>query len=215
VPGGKVVTAARKSEGRTVRSGTARAALVALGLALGMGCGGRALPSPPDPEPMNRDTYVIGVQDVLKITVWKNPELDVTVPVRADGKVSVPLLDDVQAEGLTPEELKEVLTSSLAEYISSPHVTVIVLQMNSRTVAVMGAVNRNGSIPLGKDMRVTDAIATAGGFNTWARKSKIKILRRTKDGVVEYRFDYNAYHKGKAPGTNIVLMPGDTVIVPD
>ena len=111
---------------------------------------------------------MIGIPDVLKIVVWRNPELSVEVPVRRDGKISVPLVDDVQAEGLTPEELKEVLTEALAEYVTAPDVTVIVQQTNSHTVTVVGAVARSGQIPLTRQMRVLEAIATMGIFSSFA-----------------------------------------------
>jgi len=180
-------------------------------------CGTRGLSAPPaDPDPLERDTYLIGVTDVIRINVWRNPELGVDVPVRPDGKLSVPLLDDIQAEGLTPTELKEVVTRELAEYVSSPHVTVIVLQMNSRFVSVLGGVAREGRIQLTRQFRVLEAIAASGGFTTFADKDNVRVVRRQTDGTEhEYRFDYGAYIKGKAPGTNIVLAAGDTVIVPD
>lgn len=182
-----------------------------------VGCAGRSpsLP-PPDPNPMDRETYRIGVTDVLFISVWKNPELEVLVPVRPDGKISFPLLDDVQAEGLMVMELKEILTRELAEYITAPDVTVLVREMNSQFVSIMGEVPQSTRIPLTRDLRVLEAIATAGGFNTFADKKNIRIVRRGPGGEeVEFRFDYNAYIKGKAPGTNIVLQHGDMVIVPE
>ncbi len=186
-------------------------------LAAGLGCGGRGLSPPPvDPKPMERPTYVIGVTDVLQIVVWKNEELSVQVPVRPDGKVSVPLLDDVQAEGLTPVELKEVLTREFGEFVAAPDVAVIVIEMNSQFVSVVGDVARNAQIPLTKDLRVLEAIAAAGGFNPFADKGDIRIVRRRPDGSeAEYAFDYDAYIAGKAPGTNIVLQNGDTIIVHD
>ncbi len=190
--------------------------LIAAGLLL-TACHGRSLSTPPpDPGPMDREEYVIGVTDVLAINVWKNPDVSLAVPVRSDGKISVPLLDDVQAEGLTPQELKEVLTRELAEYIAAPDVTVVVSEMNSRYVSVVGEVTRNARIPLSNEMRVLEAIALVGGFGTFADKSDVRVVRRQRDGSeAEYLFDYHAYIKGKAPGTNIVLQPGDTIIVPD
>lgn len=190
----------------------------ALALAIGLAaCASRPLsPPPPDPDPFDRETYVIGVSDRLKISVWKNPELSVDVPVRPDGKISVPLLDDIQAEGLTPVELKEVLTREFAEYVTAPDVTVIVTQMDSRYVTVVGAVGRNARVKLSQDLRVLEAIALVGGFGGFADKGDVRIVRRRDDGTeVEYRFNYDDYIKGKAPGTNIVLQPGDTIIVPD
>jgi polysaccharide export outer membrane protein len=158
---------------------------------------------------------VIGIPDSLKIVVWRNPELSVDVPVRSDGKISVPLVDDVQAEGLTAEELKEVLTEALSEYVTAPDVTVIVQQINSHTITVIGAVARSGQISLVRQTRVLEAIAQMGGFNTWARKDRVKILRHSDSGQAEYLFNYSAFAAGKAPGSNILLQPGDTVVVPD
>jgi len=182
-----------------------------------VGCQSRSLsPPPPDPDPLERSGYVVGVEDVLQINVWKNEELSVIVPVRSDGKISVPLVDDVQAEGLEAMEIKEVLTRELSEFITAPDVTVIVVEMNRRYVNVIGAVPRSGQIPLVKDLRVLEAIAMMGGFALFADTSDVRIVRRQPDGSeVEYRFDYDAYIKGQAPGTNIVLRSGDMIIVPE
>jgi polysaccharide export outer membrane protein len=172
-------------------------------------------PPPPDPTDAERE-YRIGVTDVLRVSVWRNPELSVDVPVRPDGNISVPLLDDIRAEELTPQELKDVLTRELAEYITAPDVTVMVVQMNSRFVSVLGGVPNETRVPLTRNLRVLEAIASVGGFSTFAQKSDVRIVRRNPDGTeTEYRFDYDAYIKGKAPGTNIVLRNGDTIIVPE
>ena len=166
---------------------------------------------------MDRVPYTIGVTDVLKITVWKNPELSVEgVPVRADGMISVPLINDVQAEGLTPEELRDVIARELKEYVADPNVTVVVVDIRSRFVSVIGEVAQDTRVPLTRDLRVLEAIAQAGGFGPFADKSDIRIVRRNADGTEsEYRFDYGAYIRGRAPGTNIVLQHGDTIVVPD
>jgi polysaccharide export outer membrane protein len=182
---------------------------------IGVGCVGRGAPMPPEPAAGEREDYVIGIPDLLSIVVWKNPDLSVDVPVRRDGKISVPLVDDVQAEGLTPEELKEVLTEALAEFVTAPDVTVIVSAINSHTVTVIGGVARSGQIPLIRQMRVVEAIATMGGFNSWAKKDRIKIMRQVDGKMVEYIFDYGAFTAGKAPDSNLLLHPGDTVVVPD
>ena len=192
--------------------------LIALALLLTVaGCATRSLSPPPaDPNPMDRDPYRIGVTDVLRISVWRNQELSVDVPVRPDGKISVPLLDDVHAEGLEPTELKEVLTREFAEFVEAPNVTVIVVAMNSRFVSILGQVGSQARVPLTRNMRVLEAIAAVGGFQTFANKGDVRIVRRQEDGSeIEYRFDYDAYIKGRAPGTNIVLYNGDTIIVPD
>lgn len=203
-------SAARRSAGWLV--GCLLAALVATVA----GCAGSKATPPPEEEPGEREEYVIGIPDLLKIVVWRNPELSVEVPVRRDGKISVPLVDDVQAEGLTPEELKEVLTEALAEFVTAPDVTVVVQETNSHTVTVVGGVARSGQIALTRQMRVVEAIATMGGFSPFARKDAIKVIREQPDGSsVEYDFNYGAFTRGKAPESNMILRPGDTIIVPE
>jgi polysaccharide export outer membrane protein len=192
------------------------ARLLAAALTLWVAGCSRPLPPPPPEEPVGeRLPYVIGVTDVLRVTVWKSPELGVQVVVRPDGKISVPLVDDVQAEGLTPLELKEVITEKLSEYIAAPDVTVVVMQLNSNTIAIMGGVRGPRVMPLQREMRVLEAITAAGGFSPFAKKNQVRILRRTPRGIVEHRFDYGAYLAGKAPNANLVLKAGDTIVVPD
>jgi polysaccharide biosynthesis/export protein len=175
-----------------------------------------ALPPPPEAGPMDRADYVIGAADVLRIQVWKNPELSVEVPVRPDGKISVPLANDVQAAGLTATELKDVITQALVDYVAAPDVTVMVREVRSKSVHVLGEVLRPNQFPLVVDMRVLEAIAYAGGFSPYADKSDIRILRPNPDGtVLEYRFDYKAFLRGKQPEGNLRLQPGDTVVVTD
>ncbi len=180
-----------------------------------VGCAGAGAPPPPEPEAGEREAYVIGIPDLLRIVVWQNPELSIEVPVRRDGKISVPLVDDVQAEGLSPEELKEVLTEALAEFVTAPEVTVIVQQINSHVVTVVGGVARSGQIPLVRQMRVLEAIATMGGFSVWAKKNQVKIIRQNGNETIEYVFNYGAFSSGKAPASNLLLQPGDTVVVPE
>jgi polysaccharide biosynthesis/export protein len=197
--------------------GGARGSLLGVAFVLALACAGRQPAAPPVmPGPFDREEYVIGASDELGISVWKNPELTLKVPVRPDGKISVPLLDDVQAAGLTPQELKEVLTEKLSEYVTAPDVTVVVEQVNSKRIYVVGEVLRPSAVPLTQDLRALDAIAMVGGFNTFADRSGIKILRPSPDGsVTEYRFDYKAFLKGKQPEANLLLRPGDTIVVPD
>ncbi len=198
---------------------THRQACLCLGIAvilLVSACAGPGAVPPPELAPGERTAYVLGVTDVLRVTVWKNPELDIEIPVRPDGMISVPLLDDIQAEGLTPQELKEVLTEALAEFSSAPDVTVLVVQMNSNVVSLLGAgLRSSGAMPLRRQTRVLEAIATMGGFTAYAKKNRVLILRKTPDGLVEYVFNYGAYLAGKSPESNLILMPGDTVIVED
>lgn len=174
-----------------------------------------ALPPPPDPGPLSADPYVIGAGDNLQIAVWKNPELSARVVVRPDGKISVPLVDDVQAAGLTPLELKEVITRSLQEYIAEPDVTVLVTAINSKRVFLMGDGVRSAAVPLDKDMRVLDVLAVVGGFQPFADKKNIRILRENGGTLEEYRFDYEAFIDGhSSPEANMRLRPGDTIVVP-
>jgi len=160
--------------------------------------------------------FVIGVADVLQVTVWKNDELSVAaVPVRPDGMISLPLVGDVEAAGHTAMEMQEVIGSKLEEYVENPNVTVVVVQIHSRQAFVMGAVASPGAVPLSQDMRVLDAISLRGGFNPYADQRHIQVIRTTPEGPVEFIFDYKAYIKGKAPQSNVLLQPGDTIVVPD
>ena len=159
--------------------------------------------------------YVIEAADVVRIMVWRNPDLSAEVPVRPDGRISVPLLGDVEAAGLTTAALRDGIAAGLAEFITAPDVTVIVSQVNSKVVFLVGEVGRPSAVPLNRDMRVLYAISVAGGFSPYASRRKIKILRPQPDGSVqEIRFNYNRFVKGKDIGTNIPLQPGDTIVVP-
>ena len=160
--------------------------------------------------------YVIGVPDLLELTVWQQPDLSGPVLVRRDGKISVPLLGDTQAEGLTPEGLAEQIRIRLSDFVANPHVDIAVTEMRSQVASVIGGgVLRSGIVPLQRNTRVIDAIASMGGLTPFAKKTKIRILRDTPGGQIEYRFDYSAFIKGRAPDSNILLEPGDTIIVPE
>lgn len=180
-------------------------------------CGRTVQPPPPEPAGGEKTPYVIGPSDVLQVTVWKNPELSLQqVPVRPDGRISTPLANDVQAAGLTTDELKTVLTEKLGEYVTAPEVTVVVLAVNSRRVYVLGEVVRPGPVPLATDTRVLDAVSAAGGFSTFADKDRVKIIRRGESGAVtEYRFSYSDFVEGTADTANMLLENGDTVVVSD
>ena len=184
--------------------------------ALALACSHGA-PIPPDVGPMDRADYVIGPADVIRVQVWRQPELSVEVPVRPDGKISVPLANDVQAAGLTTDELREVIAKALSDYVTAPDVTVMVREVRSKNVQVVGEVTRVGiAVPLTSDLRILDAIAIAGGFTPYADKSDIRVFRPNPDGsVIEYRFNFNAFMRGKNPGSNMRLQPGDTIAVSD
>ena len=168
-------------------------------------------PAPHAPEPHEAGPYEIGRGDLLGVRVWKNPELSVDVPVRPDGMISVPLLADIVAEGMAPEDLADLIATELHEYVQNAEVTVVVLQTPSKRIYVMGEVIRSGPIILNTRMRVVAAISAAGGFNAFADRDDVVIVR----GDDTYHFDYDAFLAGKAPGTNILLAPGDTVVVND
>jgi len=164
--------------------------------------------------PVTDPSYKIGPQDVLRIDVWKEAEISRSVPVRPDGRISLPLLNDVQAEGLTAMELSNVITEGLKKYITSPQVTVSISEINSRRVYVTGEVTRPGAFPLLPNMTVLQALTSAGGFTQFARTKKIYVLRSESGKPVKHPFNYNDVVKGNRQEDNIVLQPGDTIVVP-
>ena len=144
-----------------------------------VGCATSGIAPPPDSQQLAAADapYVIGIPDVLRVTVWQHTDLDVEAPVRRDGKISVPLLDDVQAAGMTPEQLKQSISKQLSAFISQPDVTVIVVSPDSQVVSVVGGVSQSGPIPLRRQMGVLEAVAAAGGFSAWANKSQVLVIR--------------------------------------
>ena len=166
-------------------------------------------------RPLSLTAYVIGAEDILSINVWKEQEMSRQVPVRPDGMISLPLLGDVKASGLTPLQLQDLLTTDLKKYISDPQVTVIVTQVNSLSFNVVGEVLKPGYYPLTRRMTVLDAIAMAGGFRDFAKVKKIYVLRTDADGKqVRLPFNYRNVIKGKNSSQNIELQPRDTLVVP-
>jgi polysaccharide export outer membrane protein len=161
--------------------------------------------------------YVLGSQDTLQITVWQQPSLSLnSVVVRMDGKISFPLLDDVQAAGLTTLELKGSLTEGLAEYITAPHVTVILTQSRSKLVYVIGEVNKPGALLVTDGMRVASALSQAGGFRTFADQKRVRVIRNMNgSGPVEFIFNYPSFADGDNLAQNILLLPGDNIVVPE
>jgi polysaccharide biosynthesis/export protein len=161
----------------------------------------------------NSATYVIGPSDVLKVDVWKEPDITGSVTVRPDGKISLPLINDIQAAGLTPMKLASNIAEALKKYISDPNVTVTVDAPNSQIVYVVGEVNRPGPVALLPNTTVLDALASAGGPSEFANRKKIFILRTEGGKEIRYRFNYRAAIKGDLR-KNIALKPGDTIVVP-
>ena len=160
-------------------------------------------------------SYVIGANDVLTINVWKEPDISRTVPVRSDGKISLPLVGELQAGGQTPRQLEHEITKHLQSYISEPEVTVIVTDSKSQKVNIMGMVTRPGAYLLTSSTTVLDAIAMAGGFKDFAKQKSIYVLRPAPDGTQQrIPFNYKDVIKGKNPAENVRLQAGDTVVVP-
>jgi polysaccharide export outer membrane protein len=159
--------------------------------------------------------YKIGSSDVLAITVWKEPEVSRSIPVRPDGKISLPLVGELQAAGRTPLQLEQDISGKLKAYITNPDVNVMVQQINSEKFNVLGRVAHSGSYPLSTDTTVLDAIATAGGFLDFAKETGVYVLRSAPgSGQKRLAFNYKDVIKGKHPEQNIKLEPGDTVVVP-
>lgn len=159
-------------------------------------------------------TYKIGAQDVLRIDVWREDQFTRTVPVRPDGKITLPLLDDVQAVGLTPMELAGVIREELKKYVTNPQVTVSVAEINSKRIYVNGEVNKAGAYQLLPHMTVLQALSGSGGFTAFARIKRIYILRSVDGKPVKIPFDYKAAITGKNLEQNIELQPGDVIVVP-
>ena len=158
--------------------------------------------------------FKIGPQDVLRIDVWKEDQLTRTVPVRPDGKITLPLLNDIQAAGLTPMELATVIREQLKKYITNPQVTVSVTEINSRRVYVTGEVARPGAFPLLPNMTVLQALSSSGGFTQFARAKNIYVLRTENGKQVKLPFNYKEAVSGEKTEQNIELQAGDVIVVP-
>ena len=161
------------------------------------------------------DSFIIGADDSLAINVWKEPDLSRTVPVRSDGKISLPLVGEVMAAGRTPLQLEKDIAAKLLNYMTDPEVTVIVQQINSEKFNILGQVMKPGAYSLTATTTLVDAIAVAGGFKDFAKKKRVYLLRQNPGGG-ESRIDFNYqdFIKGKNTSQNIVLKPHDTIIVP-
>ncbi len=159
--------------------------------------------------------YVIGPTDVLDVSVWKEPDISRTVTVRPDGKISLPLVGELEASGQTPVQLQTVISHRLANYITSPEVTVLLHDVRSGTVSIFGKIAKPGSYALTRQMTVLDVIAAAGGFKDYAKLSKIYVLRVKPDGTTtRYKFNFKEVIKGHALSQNIPVEPRDAIYVP-
>ncbi|HYW39430.1 MAG TPA: polysaccharide biosynthesis/export family protein [Terriglobales bacterium] len=157
--------------------------------------------------------YVIGPEDVLHIAVWKEADLTATLPVRPDGKISLPLLNDVQASGLTPQQLADSVTAKLKKYIADPRVTVVVTAINSKRIYLVGEVLHSGATPMLPNMTVLQALSSAG-LNQFANTKRIYVLRTENGKQQKMPVNYQKLVKGEQIEQNYVLQPGDTIVVP-
>lgn len=160
------------------------------------------------------NAYAIGIGDVIEISVWKSPELGVTVPVRPDGRISVPLLGDIQAAGMTPLALKGRLKDGFQEFVTAPEVSVVIKEIHSRKVFVTGEVASPGAYDLQPRTKLMHVLALAGGLTPYAKKRAVILRDREGDDERRYTIDLDGIISGKRPKDNIVLQPGDTIFFP-
>jgi polysaccharide export outer membrane protein len=158
--------------------------------------------------------YVIGVDDQLEVVYWQDKDMSSAVTVRPDGNISLPLLNDIKAAGLTPEELRASVATAATKFVEDPTVSVVVKAINSRKVFLTGQIAKPGPYPLMDAMTVLQMLATAGGPNEYAKTDRITIVRRENGKDVVYKFNYKDVSQGRKLTQNIMLKPGDTIIVP-
>ena len=195
-----------------------RTLLVSLALAVLAGCSTSALPPAPQKAANAEYKYLIGPGDQLNIVVWRNPELSVWVPVRPDGKVSTPLIEDMVAVGKTPSELARDMEAKLAEYIRSPQVNVIVTnpQSSFSKITVVGQVTNPGAVPYREGMTALDVVLAVGGLAEFAAGNRAKLVRKDANGkAVERRLRLDDLLKKGRLKENVNMMPGDVLIVPE
>lgn len=183
--------------------------LAVAAFALAAGCAHSTTPPPPAPTA----EYRIGKEDVVSVEVWKDPNLSAKVPVRPDGKITLPMVGDIVAEGHTAKELQAQITQKLAPMVNEPVVAVMVSEINAAKFFVLGEVTHPGAYPVKSDMNVLQALALAGGPTEWANRGSIVVIRHGSDGKdTRYNVNYREITSGKAQA--IELVPGDTVFVP-
>jgi polysaccharide export outer membrane protein len=193
--------------------------LIALGIAI-IPNAAQSYQTPPAPQApsSNKGTpedYVIGPGDILQIAVWKEPDASVpAVVVRPDGKITLPLVNELDVAGLTPGQTKQKITEGLSKYITDALVTVVVTTINSQKVYVIGGVRKEGPLPYRYGMTVLQALSEAGGLNDYAKRSKIYVLRTQNGRESRLPFNYDKVIKGQNMEQNILLLVGDTVVIP-
>ncbi len=165
-------------------------------------------------DPVVPPGYVIGTDDLLSIVFWKDKDMSTDAQVRPDGRIALPLINEVQAAGLTPEQLRERITEESKKYMEDASITVVVRQINSRKVFITGEVNKPGPYPLTSAITVMQLIASAGGLREYADSKKIVIMRNEGGKPLSLKFNYKEVTSGKNLHQNIELKPGDTVVVP-
>lgn len=194
-------------------------ALVMLATLAACASGGGALDAPPEPRQASVDDYAIGVDDIVQVTVWRNPELGITVPVRPDGRISVPLVGDVMAAGLTPSQVAADIQEKLAAFVRDPQVAVILTELRSHEylsrVRVTGAVRQPISLPYRQGMTVLDAVLAAGGVNEFAAPDRSNLYRRDGDGTSSYAIRLDRIINRGDLATNFAVAPGDIITVPE
>jgi polysaccharide export outer membrane protein len=163
---------------------------------------------------VDKERYVIGPEDVLYIHVWKEDALSRSVPVRMDGNISLPLIHEIKAAGLTPLQLEAAITERLKGFYENPNVSVIVMESNSFKVYISGEVMKPGVYKLREETTILQMIPMAGGFTDWAKQRKILIIRKENGKEKRFTVDYKKAIKGDDPNSNVALKPGDTIIVP-
>jgi polysaccharide export outer membrane protein len=158
--------------------------------------------------------YILGAEDVIEVLVWRNEALSRTVSIRPDGKISLPIIGDLQAAGLTATELRDSIKEHLQEYKETPEVSVIIREVNSLAVFIMGEVARPGKLQLRSETTLLQALSLSGGFTQYADPNNILLLRREKGGETRIRVRYKDIVSGKNPDGNLLLRRGDTILVP-
>ena len=172
------------------------------------------LGGPPSTQAQDQENYQIGSEDILDITVWNNATLSRTVPVRPDGKISLPLVNDVHAAGLTPMSLRRLLITRFAEFVPTPEVSVIVKEVRSFKVSIIGEIKTPGRYEFRSRTTVLDALAQAGAFTQFASRGRIVVLRPNGNGVQQIPFDYKRVIATRGENENFFLEPGDIIVVP-